>query len=66
MSSPNQGLLRQTAEFWERIAQREMTLEQARQAVENLHNLFRLLAAWDSAERSRTSASAIADAREAA
>jgi hypothetical protein len=51
MTTPSQGLLRQTAEFWKRTTQRDLTLEEARQAIENISGFFQVLAQWDSAGR---------------
>jgi hypothetical protein len=34
-------------QFWEARIGRQLTLEDAREIVENLHGFFRLLAQWD-------------------
>lgn len=39
-----------------RTGQRELTVEQARQAVENIAGFFRILAEWDTAEKAREKA----------
>ncbi len=51
MHSSTEAPLRRTVEFWNRKAQRELTLEEGRQAVENISGFFTLLADWDAAQR---------------